>query len=214
MHVAQPAADIRVLSLGDSYTIGESVADKERWPVRLAALLRARGLRVVDPTIVARTGWTTDELSAGIDDALPAGPFDVVTLLIGVNNQYRGRSLAEYRDQFHTLLARAIRFAGGNAAHVIVLSIPDWGLTPFASGAGRDRGRIAAEIDAFNGVNREETVQSGARYVDITPISRQVLQEPGLVAADGLHPSGEMYARWVEVTLPAALEILAPRPSP
>src|SRR5262249_1266034 len=144
MQAAQPAAEIRILSLGDSYTIGESVSDKERWPVRLAALLRGRGIRVADPTVVARTGWTTDEPSAGIDDAHAAGPFDIVTLSIGVNNQYRGRPIAEYRDQFRALLARAIRFANGQPSHVIVVSIPDWGLTPFA--AGRDRGLIATEI--------------------------------------------------------------------
>jgi lysophospholipase L1-like esterase len=208
---ARPTAEIRILSLGDSYTIGEGVGDKERWPVRLAALLRARGLRIGDPTIVARTGWTTDELSTGIDDAHPAGPFDVVTLLIGVNNQYRGRSVDEYREQFRALLARAIRFAGGSGAHVIVLSIPDWGVTPFA--ADRNRETIANEIDAFNAANRDEALKSGAHYVDITPISRRAHQDPGLVAGDGLHPSGEMYARWVEVALPAALEILGPRAS-
>ena len=210
MQAAQPAPEIRILSLGDSYTLGESVGDKERWPVRLAAVLRAHGLRVIDPTIVARTGWTTDELSAGIDDARLAGPFDLVTLLIGVNNQYRGRSVTEYREQFRALLARATRFAGGHASHVIVLSIPDWGLMPFAS--DRDRARIAADIDAFNAVTREETVRGGARFVDITAISRRVSQEPGLVAGDGLHPSGEMYARWVEATLPTALDILGARP--
>jgi lysophospholipase L1-like esterase len=210
MQASQPAPEIRILSLGDSYTIGESVGEKERWPVRLAALLRARGIRVADPTIVARTGWTTDELSTGIDDAKPAGPFDIVTLLIGVNNQYRERSATEYREQFRALLARATRFAGGRADHLVVLSIPDWGLTPFAS--GRDRGRIASEIDGFNAVNREEAARGGARYVDITPISRRVPQEPGLVAGDGLHPSGEMYARWVDVALPVVVEILASKP--
>lgn len=209
MPASQPAPEIRILSLGDSYTIGESVGDSERWPVRLAALLRARGLRVADPAIVAQTGWTTDELSTGIDDAKPAGPFDIVTLLIGVNNQYRERSASEYREQFQELLARATRFAAGNASHVIVLSIPDWGLTPFAS--GRDRTRIAREIDAFNAVNREEAARGGARYVDITPISRRVPREPGLVAGDGLHPSGEMYACWVDLALPVVLETLASR---
>jgi lysophospholipase L1-like esterase len=211
IQATQPAAELRILSLGDSYTIGESVGERECWPVRLAALLRARGLRVADPTIVARTGWTTDELSAGIDDAHPAGPFDLVTLSIGVNNQYRGRSVTEYREQFRALLARATRFAGGHASHVIVLSIPDWGLTPFAS--GRDRARIAVDIDAFNVLKHDEAERGGARFVDITPISRRVPHEPGLVAGDGLHPSGEMYARWVEATLPTALEILAARPT-
>jgi lysophospholipase L1-like esterase len=195
-----------MLALGDSYTIGEGVSDKERWPVRLAALLRARGVRIGEPTIVARTGWTTDELSAGIDDVHPAGPFDLVTLLIGVNNQYRRRPVDEYREQFHALLARAVRFAAGDPEHVVVLSIPDWGVTPFA--VDLDRARIASEIDAFNAVNRDEADRANARYVDITPASRRDPSDLGLVAADGLHPSGEMYARWVDLVLPVAIHAL------
>lgn len=199
-------AELRLLSLGDSYTIGEGVSDEERWPVRLAALLRAGGFRVGEPTIVARTGWTTDELSEGIDEARPAGPFDLVTLLIGVNDQYRGRSIDEYRGEFRALLARALRFAGGDPQRVIVVSIPDWSVTPFA--VDRDRVRIAADIDAFNAVNREEAEWARARYVDITRTSRRGRGELGLVAPDGLHPSGEMYARWVELVLPAAVDAL------
>ena len=169
-------------------------------------------MRVADPTIVARTGWTTDELSAGIDDAHPAGPFDLVTLLIGVNNQYRGRSADEYREQFRALLdagdalCRRKRVARRSCCR---FRIGDSRRSP----SGRDRAHIAAEIDAFNAVNRDEAARGGARYVDITPISRRVPQEPGLVAGDGLHPSGEMYARWVDETLPVALEILAPTPA-
>ncbi|HEU0013481.1 MAG TPA: GDSL-type esterase/lipase family protein, partial [Longimicrobium sp.] len=138
--------EMRFLALGDSYTIGEAVAEAERWPVRLAALLRERGMDVADPEIIARTGWTTDELSAAIDERDPQGPYALVSLLIGVNNQYRGRSADEYRGEFAALLRRAIAFAGGDAGRVIVLSIPDWGVTPFAE--GRDRAAIAAEIDA------------------------------------------------------------------
>lgn len=201
-----PSSELRVLSLGDSYTIGEAVQESERWPVRLAALLRNRGLRIDDPVIIARTGWTTDELSRAIDDARPVGPFDVVTLLIGVNNQYRGRSSAEYQTEFRALLERAVAFAGGSAAHVVVLSIPDWGVTPFAD--GRDRASIGAEIDAFNDVNRDDAMRVGARYVDITPISRLASTEPALVASDGLHPSGEMYSRWADLAFPIFLEIV------
>jgi lysophospholipase L1-like esterase len=200
---ASPVAEVRILALGDSYTIGEAVAVEARWPMRLAAMMRARGIAVAEPTIVATTGWTTDELSRGIDSANPRGPFDVVTLLIGVNNQYRGRSRDEYRDQFRSLLARAVAFAGGRAGRVVVLSIPDWGVTPFA--AGRDRAMIAAEIDAFNEINRDEAKRAGAKYVDITPISRRASVEPALIAADGLHPSGLMYEAW------AALVILRSR---
>jgi lysophospholipase L1-like esterase len=205
-----PPAEIRILSLGDSYTIGEAVGENERWPVRLAAMLRARGIAVADPTIIARTGWTTDELSSGIDGArpAPAGPYDVVTLLIGVNNQYRGRSADEYRQQFQALLTRAIGYAGSRPSHVIVLSIPDWGVTPFAARSGRDAATIAAEIDAFNAINRDEATRAGARYADVTPTSRRATADPGLVAPDGLHPSAAMYAEWARLMLPVTLAAL------
>ena len=195
-----------MLALGDSYTIGEGVAEGDRWPVRLAAMLRARGIAVASPDIVARTGWTTDELSVGIDAARPGGSYGLVTLLIGVNNQYRGRSGEEYRTQFRALLARATTFAGSRASRVIVVSIPDWGVTPFAQ--GRDRARIATEIDAFNVINREETVRAGARYVDVTPMSKRAATEKELVAGDGLHPSATMYAEWARLALPVAVEAL------
>jgi lysophospholipase L1-like esterase len=204
---APPAAEVRILSLGDSYTIGEAVAEGERWPEQLAAAMRARGMTVARPTIVARTGWTTDELSAGIDAAKPAGRFDLVTLLIGVNNQYRGRDVDEFRGQLRALVQRAIAFAGGRASRVIVVAIPDWGVTPFAE--RRDRARIGREIDAYNAVNKAEAESAGAHYVDITAISRAAQSTPTLVAHDGLHPSGEMYARWTAAILPVASRALA-----
>ena len=190
-----PTSMARFLALGDSYTIGESVAAGDRWPNQLARVLRARDINAADPEIIAKTGWTTDELSAAIDAAQPKGPYELVTLLIGVNNQYRGRDAEQYRGEFRTLLGRAVTFAGGRAGHVVVVSIPDWGKTPFA--AGRDRDKIAAEIDRYNTINREETLKAGARYADITPISREVTTHPELAAADGLHPSAQMYARWI-----------------
>jgi len=190
MH-ADPRA--RYLALGDSYTIGESVDASERFPVQLA-----KQLKLGTPQIIAKTGWTTDELDAAIDAAKPVGPYERVTLLIGVNNQYRGRSADEYRTQFVALLKRAIGFAGGNAKHVVVVSIPDWGVTPFAE--GRDRAKIAHEIDQFNAINREEAARAGAKWVDITAISRR--NDPSLVAGDGLHPSGKQYAEWVKVIAP------------
>ncbi len=192
---ARKTTTTRYLALGDSYTIGESVAESERFPVQLA-----RALGVGDPQIIAKTGWTTDELNAAIDAANPQGPFDLLTLLIGVNNQYRGRSADEYRTQFVGLLNRAIGFAGGDAKKVIVVSIPDWGVTPFAE--GRDRAKIAHEIDQFNAINREEAARAGAKWVDITPISRR--SDPALVAGDGLHPSGKQYAEWVKLIAPFA----------
>jgi lysophospholipase L1-like esterase len=193
---------VRILALGDSYTIGESVHADQAWPCRLAELLRAQGIATAVPTLVARTGWTTDELSAGIDAEHVSGTYDLVTLLIGVNNQYRGRAAAEYRSQLAALLDRAIGFAGFRAERVLLLSIPDWGVTPFA--VHRDRAGIAAEIDAYNAVGREEASRTGARFVDITPISRRASVDPGLVAPDGLHPSGTMYAEWAQLLLPVA----------
>jgi lysophospholipase L1-like esterase len=194
---------VRYLALGDSYTIGASVAPAERWPVQLAAQLGVNGRRVAEPLIIARTGWTTDELIAGIERQQPQGPFELVSLLIGVNDQYRGRSSDAYRRQFRHLLHMAIAYAGGHPAHVIVLSIPDWSVTPFA--AGYQRAAIAAAIDHFNTINRQETAHAGVRYVDVTPVSRQALQDASLLATDGLHPSGKMYTQWVELVLPAAL---------
>ncbi len=194
----------RYLALGDSYTIGVGVAPAERWPVQLAARLRDRGVAMAEPVIIAEDGWTTDELAAGIDQARPRGPYELVTLLIGVNNQYRERDLGEYRTQYRDLLRRAVDLAGGDPRRVIVVSIPDWGVTPFA--AGRDRGRIAAAIDRFNAVKRDETERTGAAFVDITAESRRAADDPTLLAADGLHPSGTMYAAWARRVLPAALE--------
>ena len=194
-------AKARFLALGDSYTIGEGVAPGERWPDVVAARLG-----IGAPQIIARTGWTTDELNAAIDAANPSGPFDVVTLLIGVNNQYRGRDAEEYRREFAALLQRAIGFAGGVAGRVVVISIPDWGVTPFA--AGRDRAQIAREIDRYNTINREETLRAGARYVDITAVSRDAATDPSLIAGDGLHPSAEMYRRWSDLILPHLREAL------
>jgi lysophospholipase L1-like esterase len=192
------------LALGDSYTIGESVGEADRWPVRLAALLRERGAAVADLEIVARTGWTVRELSHGIAAAGPHGPYGLVTLLIGVNDQYRGGDPETYRSDFVAMLRQAIGFAGGRAERVVVLSIPDWSVTPFAAESGRDRGRIAAEIDRFNAINREETARSGARYVDVTPVSRKAASDRTLIAADGLHPAGAMYTEWARLALPAA----------
>lgn len=194
------------LALGDSYTIGEGVDEAQRWPVQLAALLRERGIDVAEPRIIARTGWTTDELSAAIDDAGPQGPYALVSLLIGVNNQYRGRGAEEYRTEFAALLQRAVGFAGGEASRVIVLSIPDWGVTPFAD--GRDRGQIAAEIDAYNAINRDEARRAGAHWIDVTPQSRAAGADPAFLVADGLHPSGRAYAEWARLALPAATEAL------
>ena len=194
----------RYLALGDSYTIGEGVAAEERWPEQLVARLRERKIDIADPQIIAKTGWTTDELNGAIDAVAQAGPFAMVTLLIGVNNQYRGRSGDEYRREFNSLLRRAIHFAGEDARRVIVVSIPDWGVTPFAT--GRDRARIAAEIDGFNGIDREEARALNSRYADVTAMSRR---GASMVTGDGLHPSAGMYAQWTAAILPEAMAILS-----
>lgn len=201
----------RFLALGDSYTIGEGVDEAGRWPVQLVRLLGEAGWSVEPPRIVATTGWTTDELAAALDRDPPRGPFDLVSLLIGVNDQYRGRGAEEYRPGFRALLHGAAEYAARDPGRVLVLSIPDWGTTPFA--AGRDRGAIAAAIDVFNRVNREEADRAGARYLDVTTGTRETASDPGLTAADGLHPSALLYARWAGLALPAALDILTRPPS-
>ncbi|GAP65231.1 hypothetical protein MBSD_n0520 [Mizugakiibacter sediminis] len=202
-------AEPRLLALGDSYTIGEGVEPVGRWPMQLAARLRAEGFAVADPEIVATTGWTTDELAAAMDAAAFAPPYALVTLLIGVNNQYRGRDLDAYRGEFRALLARAIALAGGDARRALVVSIPDWGVTPFARAQGRDAAAIAAAIDAFNAVNRAEAATQGAVWLDVTDLSRDRGDSAAMLAADGLHPSAAQYARWVERILPAARRALA-----
>lgn len=182
------------LALGDSYTIGESVAADLRWPALLQKTLLAKGIPLGSPTILAKTGWTTDELQTAMDQFKFNPTYDLVSLLIGVNNQYRGRSADQYRKEFTSLLSQAITLSGNRPAHVLVVSIPDWGVTPFAE--GRDRAKIAREIDQFNQVNREEAQRAGVLYLDITDISRQ--PRPEFIASDGLHPSGLMYQAWVD----------------
>ena len=176
----------RYLALGDSYTIGESVPPGERWPVQLVARLRERGVEIANPEIIAETGWTTGDLMNAIDQADPQAPFELVTLLIGVNNQFRGLALNAYRIELAALIQRAIEFAGAERRHVILLSIPDWGVTPFAT--GRNGQRIAADIDRFNQTKREEAKRAGVRFIDITDISRRAEQDTDLLAQDGPSP--------------------------
>ncbi|MEO7325159.1 MAG: GDSL-type esterase/lipase family protein, partial [Dokdonella sp.] len=156
----------RFLALGDSYTIGEGVADEERWPAQLARRLRARGVAIDEPDIIARTGWSTDELAAAMDVGHFSPPYALVTLLIGVNNQYRGRDIANYRDEFDALLDRAVALAG-DAARVIVVSIPDWGVTGFAHAQSRDAAKVGVDIDAYNAAARESSNERGVSFVDV-----------------------------------------------
>ncbi|UXI69150.1 SGNH/GDSL hydrolase family protein [Tahibacter amnicola] len=207
--VSTGVSELRFLALGDSYTIGEGVSAPERWPHQLAAQLRANGVPLSDPTIVATTGWTTDELSAAMDKAALSPPYDLVTLSIGVNNQYRGYPVDQYRTEFAALLDRAIMLAGHRPERVVVVSIPDWGVTTFGAGSGRDTATIARELDTFNTVNREEARKRRVAWADVAPASRRAGNSPDQLASDGLHPSGRQYTGWVREIYPPALAALS-----
>lgn len=194
------------LSLGDSYTIGESVDASARWSVQLAGMLRKEGVDMADPDIIARTGWTTAELQEAIKASGNKKTYDLVSLLIGVNNQYRGQSQDRYRTEFQALLQAAIQFANNKASRVVVLSIPDWGTSPFAQ--GRDQKQIASEIDAFNAIAQQECKKSGVAYVDITPLSRKAANDNSQFASDGLHYSGKQMQQWAESALPVVKKLL------
>ena len=200
-----PGQTIRFLALGDSYTIGQGVSEEDRWPEQLAAQLDEQGIET-QVTIIARTGWTTDDLLFSLATKPPEGTYNLVSLLIGVNDQFRGGEPEEYRVRFRELLEQAIVFAGNNPQNVIVLSIPDWVVTPYAE--RMPPRSLEFDIDDFNQVNLQEAQKYGVHYVDITPISRLVTKDKELIAPDGLHPSGAMYALWVDETLPQVLEII------
>jgi lysophospholipase L1-like esterase len=197
---------VNYLALGDSYTIGEGAGEHERWPVQLVRTLRDRGTDLAEPRIIARTGWTTEELLTAIEDSGVAGEWDFVTLLAGVNDQYRGYGVRRYRQTFAELLDRALGFAK-LPKRLVVLSIPDWGVTPFAE--GRDRAAIGEEINNFNLIAADLTTGAGAAFVDITPLTRLAATDTALLVSDGLHPSGVMYRMWVERVLPVAARALS-----
>ena len=192
--------EVRLLALGDSYTIGESVASSSRWPIQLVDSLQKRGVDCLQPKIIATTGWRTDNLKNAISRTkFKKGPeYNLVSLLIGVNNYYQGKSVESYAPEFEDLLKTALQLVGGDKASVFVLSIPDYGYTPF----GKEKQQTISEgIDAYNAVNKSISDKYGVKYYDITPISRRGLDDPDLVAADGLHPSEKMYAEWVQLIL-------------
>lgn len=195
------------LALGDSYTIGEGVAEAENFPHQAVQLLNQAGYTFNKPQIIAKTGWTTDELVNGIQAASPLEHYDIVSLLVGVNNQYRGRSSAEYAGEFEGLLQKAIAFAGNDSYHVFVLSIPDWGVTPYAD--GRDREKIAHEIDEYNTINKQIAGQYKVHYIDITPGTREAATDHSLLTTDNLHPSGKDYGRWAEKLAEKVGEVIA-----
>ncbi len=196
---------MRYLALGDSYTIGEALPVEDSWPMQWAQALRANDSRVSDPGIIAATGWTTDELNDALNEADSNNtirpPYDLVSLSIGVNNQYRGRSFENYREEFTTLLQRAIRYAGNKTSQIFVLSIPDWGITEFGQQSGRDLAQIAHELDSYNQINADVSKQFGVHWIDISQVTREAGSHAKFYAADGLHPSRALYALWVKELL-------------
>lgn len=197
----------KFLAIGDSYTIGEAVEIKDRWPVQLVTKLEESGIIISDLKIVATTGWTTSELITNIKEEIFEPPYDLVSLLIGVNNQYRGEDTKIYRKELTELIYQAIDFTGGDKSKVIVLSIPDWSDVPFAE--GRDRKKIAFEIDMFNQIKLEQCNSLDVKFLNITPISRKVSEDSFLTAGDGLHPSGKMYSMWVDLIYPHVKYVLS-----
>ena len=200
---AQHSSPKTFLALGDSYTIGEKVAEDQRWPVQLADSLRAKGIQIEDPEIIAQTGWTTLDLQKAIQNADLSPSYDLVSLLIGVNDQYQQFDLDQYPKRFKQLLTRALELAGNRPDRVLVLSIPDYGVTPF--GKQKNASKISQEIQSYNRINKRISDELGVHYINITPISKKAENAPSLLAEDGLHPSGKMYARWVEKVIPALL---------
>lgn len=196
----------RFLALGDSYTIGEGVEPSLSWPAQLVARMRERGSTLEEADIVAATGWTSDELQQAIIAREFDPPYALVSLLIGVNNQYRGRDLANYREEFKALLDFAVRMASAEAARVMIISIPDWAVTPFALAQGVDPSNVAGEIDAFNAVARAICSERGCHWVDVTGISRGAGRQ--WLARDGLHPSASHYALWVDAIESVARSII------
>lgn len=194
---------VRYLALGDSYTVGEAEPQAQSFPYQLTDTLKKLGFKTQDPLLIATTGWTTSDLISAITEHPPLkNNYDYVTLLIGVNDQYQGKSQDQYRKNFVQLLQTAIGYAKGDKTRVFVLSIPDYGVTPFAAG---EDGTIGPEIDAFNAINLQESNNAGVNYLDITSISREAATNSTLIAPDGLHPSGLMYAQWVQQLLPMVI---------
>ena len=197
--------NIPTLALGDSYTIGESVAVSERWPVQLVQSLKRKGYEVEDPKIIAKTGWTTGNLLSAMNAELSSKKYDLVSVLIGVNNQYQGRSIEEYEADLNTIFKEAIAHSNYGKEGVFVLSTPDYGATPFGASNAEN---IGEEIDEFNAVLKRVAQDYGLSYYNITPISKMAKNDPSLVANDGLHPSGKMYKLWVEEILDEVIAML------
>lgn len=198
--------EVNYLALGDSYTIGESVSKDLRWPVQLVKKLNDSGLSVNAPDIIAKTGWTTNELQSAIADKNPSTNYDLVSLLIGVNNQYRGYPIEQYKKEFKELLQQAITFANGDSKNVFVVSIPNYGVTPFGMGKGEDR--IRQELLVYDSIADSISSEYGIPFINITPVSEKAKSDPSYIASDELHPSGKQYSEWVELILPKVKMIL------
>jgi lysophospholipase L1-like esterase len=192
------------LALGDSYTIGESVDDTERFPLQTVTFLREHKIHISNPDIIAATGWTTTDLLNALNNNPPKRTYSVVSLLIGVNNQYQGKTLDEYKIEFTKLMNMAVSYAGNIKSHVFILSIPDYSVTPFAQGS--DAATIARDIDAFNAANKTISLNAGVHYLDIASVSRDAKNDPALIADDGLHPSAVQYKKWSELLAPIMLK--------
>jgi len=192
----QHVAAQEYLALGDSYTIGESVVESDRWPNQLAHALKGSPLELNRVKIIAKTGWTTSELIEGIKQQQINQKYDMVSLLIGVNNQYRGQSIEQFEAELIELIQQAISFSKKGKEAVFLVSIPDWGVTPFAS--DRNISQIAKAIAAFNAVVQKQAKQFQLPFINITPISKRAKKDLTLLAKDQLHPSGKMYGLWVD----------------
>lgn len=193
----------KYLAIGDSYTIGESVPETDRFPEQLVVALNEKDASFQAPEIIARTGWRTDQLITAIEQADLSEDYYLVTLLIGVNNEFQGESSAKFESELRVLCKTAIRLGGGKKKNVYVLSIPDYGFTPFGR---RKQEQISVRIDEFNAIVKAVSTEMGLTFIDITPISRLGFDQKELVANDGLHPSGKMYSDWVKELIPVILD--------
>jgi len=193
------------LALGDSYTIGQAVGETERFPAQTVAILRQQGIKISNPVYIAQTGWTTANLQQAINNQNPS-TFNIVTLLIGVNDQYQRVDTSSYAIRFTQLLEKAVQLANGKKSNVFVLSIPDYSVTPFVAAA--DKIRVSTEIDWFNAINKRITLVYGVSYTDITLSTRQASTNASLLATDNLHPSGSEYQKWAELLAPKIKVVL------
>lgn len=190
---------LRLLSLGDSYTIGQGVNVNDRWPMQLISRLRMENFKLEEPRYIAATGWTTGDLLRAMELHLNNEKFDLVSVLIGVNNQFQGKSMEEYETELREIFRRAVKHSKNGAAGVFALSIPDYGVTPF--GLEKEE-EIKADIDAFNAIFEAVAQDFQVDFYNITPISRSAKNKPVLIAEDGLHPSATMYSLWVQQIVP------------